>query len=91
MVKVTTRPEFAFGTASPIPRSFVTSSPNARTSFDVTPDGRFLGMFPPNGPGQFKPPREIAIVLDWFEEIRAKVRRQAEHACQNVKIGRLLE
>jgi len=72
-VKVTTRPEFAFGAASQIPRSFTTGGPNARSAFDITPDGRFLGMFPVNGPGQFTPPREIAVVLDWFEELRAKV------------------
>lgn len=72
-VKVSTHPEFAFGTASQIPRSFVTGSPNTRSTYDVTPDGRFLGMFPPNGPEQFNPPREIAIVLDWFGELRAKV------------------
>jgi len=74
-VKVTTRPEFAFGTASQIPRRFITAAPNQRSGFDVTPDGRFLGMFPANGPqtGQLSPLREIAVVLDWFDELRAKV------------------
>jgi Tol biopolymer transport system component len=74
-VKVTTRPEFAFGTASQIPRRFITAAPNQRSGFDVTPDGRFLGQFPANGPqtGQIGPLREIAIVLDWFDELRARV------------------
>jgi serine/threonine-protein kinase len=72
-VRVTTHPEFAFGAASQIPRSFITAAPNQRSAFDVTPDGRFLGQFPVNGSGQLNPPREIAIVLDWFEELRAKV------------------
>jgi serine/threonine-protein kinase len=71
-VKVTTRPEFAFGTASPIPRSFITGSPSARNAFDVTPDGRFLGMFASSVPSQFRPPDKIAVVLGWFDEIRAK-------------------
>jgi serine/threonine-protein kinase len=74
-VKVTTRPEFAFGAASQIPRLFITAAPNQRSAFDVTPDGRFLGMFNVNGPqmGQIGPPREIAVVLDWFDELRTKV------------------
>jgi len=74
-VKVTTRPEFAFGSASQIPRRFITAAPNQRSGFDVTPDGRFLGVFPANGPhaGQINPLREIAVVLDWFDELRAKV------------------
>jgi hypothetical protein len=72
-VRVATRPEFAFGAASVIPRSFITAAPNQRSGFDVTPDGRFLGMFPVNGSGQLNPPREIAIVLDWLNELRAKV------------------
>jgi Tol biopolymer transport system component len=72
VVKVTTRPEFAFGTASQISRSFVTASTNGRSAFDVTPDGRFLGMFPSNGPAELNQPREIAVVLDWFDELRAR-------------------
>jgi serine/threonine-protein kinase len=71
-VKVTTRPEFAFGTASLLARSFTTGSPYARNAFDVTPDGRFLGMFAPGAPSQFRPPDKIAVVLSWFDEIRAK-------------------
>jgi Tol biopolymer transport system component len=71
-VKVTTRPEFEFGAASQIPRSFITGAPNQPRAFDVTRDGRFLGMFPVNG-SELNPPREIAIVLDWFDELRARV------------------
>jgi Tol biopolymer transport system component len=72
-VKVTTRPEFSFGAASQIPRSFITAAPNQRSAFDITPDGRFLGVFPVNGSGQLNTPREIAVVLDWFNELRARV------------------
>jgi hypothetical protein len=73
VIKVTTRPEFSFGPASPVARPFQPGPPNARTLFDVAPDGRFLAMFDPNELGPLHPPREIAVVLDWFEEVRAKV------------------
>ncbi len=72
-VKVTTRPEFSFGPASPVARPFQPGPHNARTLFDVAPDGRFLAMFDPNELGPIHPPREIAVVLDWFEELRARV------------------
>jgi len=73
-VKVTTRPEFAFGAASQIPRPFTSAASNQRSAFDVTPDGRFLAIFPSTlRPGALNPPREIAVVLDWFDELRAKI------------------
>jgi len=72
VVKVTTHPGFAFGTALQIPRSFISASPNNRSAFDVTRDGRFLGMFSPNWSGQLNQPRDIAVVLNWFDELRTK-------------------
>jgi hypothetical protein len=45
--------------------------PNSRTLFDIAPDGRFLGMYDADGPGLAARPREIAVVLNSFEELRA--------------------
>ena len=71
-VRVTARPEFGFGNATQVQRPFHPGPPNSRTLFDVAPDGRFLGMFDVDGP-VLAPPREIAVVLNWFQEVRTRV------------------
>jgi hypothetical protein len=71
-VRVTTRPELGFGNARRVQRSFQPGPPNSRTLFDIAPDGRFVAMFDTVGPVT-TPPREIAVVLNWFEELRARV------------------
>jgi eukaryotic-like serine/threonine-protein kinase len=72
-VSVTTRPTFSFGNATEVPRPFQPGPPNSRTLFDVAPTGRFLGLIVP---GQLDltaaPP--IHVVLNWTEELKAKVR-----------------
>jgi hypothetical protein len=73
VVKITTEPAFAFSGAITVPRPFQPGPPNARTLFDMAPDGRFLGMFDSDRLGPPKAPREIAVVLNWFEELRTRV------------------
>jgi Tol biopolymer transport system component len=71
---VVTAPRFAFGPATPVQRQFATGAPTFRALFDMMPDGRFIGVVPlegndsvaNNNPG-------IQVVLDWFDELQAKV------------------
>src|SRR6185503_9951326 len=46
VVSVTTHPTFAFGNAVTMPRSFSPGAPNSRTLYDMTPEGKFLGLRP---------------------------------------------
>jgi eukaryotic-like serine/threonine-protein kinase len=73
-VSVTTQPTFAFGNAMPVPRPFQPGHPNSRTLYDITPGGKFVGLISvgrtPSGP--FTAP-QIQVVLNWFEELRARV------------------
>ena len=73
---VVTTPRFEFGRIE----SFAVgarlgSAPNARRNFDPVADGRLLGLMSP-GPDQSKgvPVPQIAVVVNWFDELRAKVR-----------------
>jgi Tol biopolymer transport system component len=74
-VKVTTQPTFAFGTAVTVPRPFRVGAPNFRTPYDMAPHGRVLGLVA-QGQSESGPPnipRQIDVVLNWFEELRARV------------------
>jgi len=73
VVSVTTKPTFSFGKAMPVPRPFTTGSPNARTSFDIMPDGRFVAITLPGNTLLAPLPTQIHIVLNWFEELKARV------------------
>ncbi len=72
-VPVSTRPEFAFGSPTEIVRSFTTGSPNSRALFDVAPDGRFVAFFDAERPARIPRMQDIAVVLNWFEELKARV------------------
>jgi serine/threonine-protein kinase len=74
VVDVTTRPTFAFGNAVPATRSFAPGAPNSRTLYDVTPSGTFVGLRPVGGADlrDFSV-RRIEVVLNWLEELRARV------------------
>lgn len=73
-VTVTTHPVFAFGNPVAVPRPFPGASPLTRRPYDITPDGRFLSAI---AAGQSESGRltapQIQVVLNWFEELRARV------------------
>jgi len=73
-VTVTASQGFAFGPAPPVARLFVNQSPLFVRPFDVARDGkRFLGLLSPdalNADPETRP--EIRIVLNWFEELKAR-------------------
>ena len=80
-VGIATSP-FAFGNASAVPSAadlakadhglFLLGPPGQRRMFDVTPDGRFLGVILGAGgqTGAGAAPH-IEVVLNWFEELKA--------------------
>jgi Tol biopolymer transport system component len=74
-VSVTTQPTFAVGNPVPVPRGgMVTIGSASPRRFDMTPDGRILGIVPggqtPSGAAAAP---EIQVVLNWFEELKARV------------------
>jgi serine/threonine-protein kinase len=75
-VSVTTRPTFTFGNPVPMPGRSLDRGPAFERSNDVTPDGkRFLGVVAAGqstASGNAAAP-QIQIVLNWFEELRARV------------------
>jgi hypothetical protein len=75
VVRVTTRPSFTFGEATPVPRLFVSRAPNLERPFDISHDGRrFLGLIDAAQAQTGAPAAlQIQVVLNWFEELKAKV------------------
>jgi serine/threonine-protein kinase len=76
-VSVVTQPTFAFGNPSSLARSFTLGPPAARRAYDVTPDGRFIGVAAAGTAGAAGPavlPR-VNVVLNWVEELRQRVPR----------------
>ena len=75
-VSVTTRPTFTFGNPVSVPRPFAPSSSGSERNHDITLDGkRFLGVVPAGqtASGASAAPQMIQVVLNWFEELKARV------------------
>ncbi|MEP6916491.1 MAG: protein kinase [Acidobacteriota bacterium] len=75
-VRITAEP-FAFGTAVSLPKKLQGAPPGERADYDITPDGRFLGLITA-GRTEFirGSDNRINIVLNWFQELRARVRHR---------------
>jgi hypothetical protein len=71
---VITRPVFAFGAAVPVKRPFSPGAPNYRALFDVLPEGGFVGLNPVGDSSPIYTAPAIQLVLNWFEEVKARVR-----------------
>jgi Tol biopolymer transport system component len=72
-VPVRTTPTVEFGSQIEVPRNFRTSPTQMRAGYDMMPDGRILGIVTPIEQGSPDTPREIRIVLNWFEELKGKL------------------
>ena len=72
-VSVTMRPAFAFGYAVPVPRKFNPGAPPVRALYDITPDGRFVGVVPVGDSAAIYSAPKIEVVLNWFEELKRLV------------------
>ena len=71
VVSVKADPTFTFTPPMPVPRGFGVADPAAPRTFDITSDGRFLGVGAA-GPGAGTQ-TGIHVVLNWFEELKARV------------------
>jgi dipeptidyl aminopeptidase/acylaminoacyl peptidase len=77
VVSVTTQPRFAVGSPVALPLGGLTSSGIGASSprrYDMTPDGRILGIVSSTQtPSGVVAAPEIQVVLNWFEELKARV------------------
>ena len=73
-VSVTMKPSFAFGNPQSMTVPFELGPPTARRAFDMTPDGRFLGLIIGGG-GQMGTglSAQVQVVLNWFTELQQRV------------------
>jgi Tol biopolymer transport system component len=73
-VTVRTQPTFSFTNPVAVPRGFGVADPASPRPYDITPDGRLVGI---GAPGQTQSgslgPAQIHVVLNWFEELKARV------------------
>jgi len=71
-VTVRTQPTFTFTLPVRVPRGFAVAPPAASRPFDMTSDGRILGVGAVGqSPGALR--QEIHVVLNWFEELKARL------------------
>ena len=76
VVSISTQPAFSFGEAVALTRPFVNTPSQFERPFDISRDGqRFLGLIDATQAAQSAGPQapEIRVVLNWLEELKAKV------------------
>jgi serine/threonine-protein kinase len=74
VVRVTTEPAFAFGKPVDVPRRFPAAGPGAPRTFDITPDGKIVGVVAAGETESGEPTTpHIHVVLNWFEELKQRV------------------
>ena len=73
-VPFATRPTFKFGESRKVPRPWdYPGAPNMRTQYDITPKGKFVGLFLPGDTVGTPPPdNEIRVIVNWMEELKAR-------------------
>jgi hypothetical protein len=71
-VSVTTDKGFGFGRPVPLPRAFQLNPPQARRSYDVTPDGLIVAVILP-GTGDVSTAAEFEVVVNWFQELKRRM------------------
>jgi serine/threonine-protein kinase len=75
MVTITTQPSVVIGKPASLPRGFLVSGTGTPRSYDLLPDGRFIGVIDPAlTPQAVTGASSQVLVLNWFEELRARVR-----------------
>jgi serine/threonine-protein kinase len=71
---VHTRPSFSFSNPVDIPRGFGVAEPGSQRTYDPMPDGRLVGInYRSGAPGGASLTPEIRIVLNWFEDLKARM------------------
>jgi eukaryotic-like serine/threonine-protein kinase len=75
-VKINSRPDLTVGDAIQIPRAFYVTAPGIGRSrtYDVMPDGRFLGVMEEVlSQADAAVGAQMQVVLNWFEELKQRV------------------
>ena len=81
---ITTGTSVTFGNSVPVPRRFPVAAPGTPRTFDITPDNRVISVVARDTSQSSANPTsalapsaimEITVVLNWFEELKVKVRR----------------
>jgi serine/threonine-protein kinase len=74
-VKIDARPDLTVGDVVQIPRAFYVTAPGiGRTrTYDVMPDGRFLGIIEEGLSPADTAGAQIQVVLNWFTELKQRV------------------
>ncbi|MBA3295969.1 MAG: serine/threonine-protein kinase [Acidobacteria bacterium] len=75
-VRVRTEPSFAVTSPVAVPRRFGIADPASPRPFDTLPDGRMVGVAPPGMSQSDSGPAQIHVVLNWFEELKARAPRK---------------
>jgi hypothetical protein len=75
-VQVTPGPTLGFSNAELLPRARMLESPASSRNIDMSPDGtQFVGVVDA-GTSELDSLSEVHVVLNWFEELKAKVPTQ---------------
>jgi len=74
-VRVLAQSGLTFGIPETFPAAIIAGRTSGlRRAFDVLPDGKFVGPIPADlGNGEAIGESEIRVVLNWFEELKARV------------------
>jgi Tol biopolymer transport system component len=75
-VDIRLQPTFAFGNPVPLPRPFNGAPPSSRRPYDITPEGKFIGLVPAGFTDSSVASAQaqvIEVVVHWFEELKARV------------------
>lgn len=73
VVTVSTQPAFTFTNPAPAPRAFQDGVGDTVRTFDVTPDGRILGVIAAGQTAGAAATSQIQVVLNWTEELKSRV------------------
>ena len=65
---------FGVRPAPPVARRFFGTSSTGERSYDVARDGKFLGLLATGSPSTASSRPELRVVLNWFDELKARVR-----------------
>ena len=71
-VPVSTSPAFTLGEPVTLSRLFTNAAPDAPRTYDTLPQDRFLGLMGASRVDSATP-SQVQFILNWFEELRAKL------------------
>jgi Tol biopolymer transport system component len=72
--EISTQPTFTFGNPVSISRPLIELGPNVQRPYDITPDGKLLGVISAGGSDSASGvASRIEVVLNWFDELKQRV------------------